>query len=112
MIPFWIIYVNDIPFWYSEEECMYTEVLWTPTRNIFLAISMDFEFLLHYRNTELHTFTESRRSSHSYINNSSSSTTTHMQLPPFNPNVPLHQTYYKIKTDPQAEHVNLIKTAL
>ena len=62
-----VIYVGNILFWYSEKEGTCTEVVENQTGNVFLAESRDHKFLLKYRNTLLHTFAESRRSSHNYI---------------------------------------------
>ena len=107
-----VIYVVDIPFWYSEKGDMYIEVLDNPSGNIFLATSRDNEFLLSYRNTVLHTSTESRSSSQNYVKYPSSSTTTHKWLPPWNPSDPLHPTYCERRRDAQAEYVSLIKTTL
>ena len=81
-------------------------------RNVFLATGRKQEFLLSYRDTALHTSTESSESSLNYIRNPSSSTTSHMPLPPSNLSDPLYQTYYDRKRDAQAEYVSLIKTAL
>ena len=58
------------------------KVLDNLTGNIFLAASRDYELLLSYRNIALHTCAESRRSSHNYVESPSSSTATHVQLPP------------------------------
>ena len=50
-----VIYVGDIPLWYSGKVGTYTEVLDNPTGNVFLAAGRDHKFLLSYRNTVLHT---------------------------------------------------------
>ena len=78
-----VIYVDDIPFQYSEKEGMYTAVLHNPTGNVFLTTSRDHELLLCYRATALHISAESWRSSHNYVKNLSSSITTvcHFHLP-------------------------------
>ena len=100
-----VIHVGDIPFWYGEKEGMETEVLDIPTGSIFLATSRDHDFLLSHRNTSLHTPTESRKFSYSCIENPSSSTTSHMPLPPSNPSDLLHPSYYNRKRDDQPENI-------
>ena len=99
-----VTYTSDIPFLYSEREGMYTEVLDNQTGNAFLATSMDHEILLNNRDTVLYTFTESRRSSHNYIEDPTSSTTSHMPLPPSNPSDQLHPTYFDRKRHPCRIH--------
>ena len=91
---------------------MYTKVLDNLTGNVSPATSKDCEFLLSYRNTVLHISTESTRSSHNYINNPSSSTTSNMPLPFSNLTYPLHPTYYDRKRDAQEKYTSLIKTPL
>ena len=107
-----VIYVGVIPFQYTEKDGTYTEVLDKPRGKVFLATKTDHKFLLSYRNTVLHTSSESRSSSHNYIDNPSSSKACHMPLLPSNPSDPLNQTYYNRKRDVQAEFVSLIKTVV
>ena len=90
-----VIYVGDIPFWYSEKEGMFAEVLDNMTGNIFLATSRNHKFLLSYKNTTLHTSAKYRRSSYNCLKNPSSITSTHMLLLPSNPSDPLHSTHYE-----------------
>ena len=92
-----VIYASDILLQYSEKGGTYTEVPDNLTGNIFLAASKDHKFLLHYKNTALHTFADSRRSSQKYIDSPSSDTTSNMPLPSSNPSDPLHPIYYDRK---------------
>ena len=60
-----VIYVGDIPFWYNEQEGMYTEILGNLTGNVFLVESRSHDFLLSHRGNALHasqSFAESRKS--------------------------------------------------
>ena len=44
-----VIYTDDVPFHYNEQEDTYTEFLGNPTDNIFLASSRDHKILLSYK---------------------------------------------------------------
>ena len=78
-----VIYAGDVPFWYNEQEGMYTEFWGNPTGYIFMAARRDKTFLLNHRGSTLHvssTPIESRNFNHDYISNSHFSSTTHMPV--------------------------------
>ena len=110
-----VINAEGIPFWYYEQEGMYTDMLGSPTGNIFLAASRDHEFLQSHRGTVLHvphTCIESSKPSNNYMKNSSSSSTVHMHVSSLYPNDSLHLMYNTRKRDAQVEYLGLIKTVL
>ena len=68
---------------YSEQESMYTKFLSSKTGNISWAASRDHELVMSHRGTALHishNVFESCKFNHNYIENSSSSSTTDMEV--------------------------------
>ena len=81
-----MIYAGYIMFWYNEQEGMYTELLGNP--KVFLAVSRDHAFLLSHSGIVLHVSHTYLESNHNYVKNSSSSSSTHMQVSSLNPSDP------------------------